>query len=167
MITIRGTTRLKAIGLAFAVSMVCSATSPAWCADLKLGFDFSLTGGTDDFGKAARMGAMLALKEYNAKGGYKGQKVEAVLYAHPQVLDAAVFGIPDDEWGESVYAVIQAKPGESMDLEELRGFIESRVARYKRPRQYELRDELPRTDAGKLLKRVLRDEFWQGRAAAV
>jgi long-chain acyl-CoA synthetase len=54
-----------------------------------------------------------------------------------------------------------------MDLEELRGFIESRVARYKRPRQYELRDELPRTDAGKLLKRVLRNEFWQGRAAAV
>jgi acyl-CoA synthetase (AMP-forming)/AMP-acid ligase II len=94
-------------------------------------------------------------------------EIEAVLYAHPQVLDAAVFGIPDDEWGESVYAVIQAKPGESMDLEELREFIDSRVARYKRPRQYDLRDELPRTDAGKLLKRVLRDEFWQGRAAAV
>jgi acyl-CoA synthetase (AMP-forming)/AMP-acid ligase II len=94
-------------------------------------------------------------------------EVEAVLYAHPQVLDAAVFGIPDDEWGESVYAVIQAKPGESMDLEELRAFVETRVARYKRPRQYELRDELPRTDAGKLLKRLLRDEFWHGRAAAV
>jgi acyl-CoA synthetase (AMP-forming)/AMP-acid ligase II len=94
-------------------------------------------------------------------------EVEAVLHAHPQVLDAAVFGIPDDEWGESVYAVIQAKPGESVDLDELRRFVEPRVARYKRPRQYELRDELPRTDAGKLLKRVLRDEFWQGRAAAV
>jgi acyl-CoA synthetase (AMP-forming)/AMP-acid ligase II len=94
-------------------------------------------------------------------------EVEAVLYAHPHVLDAAVFGIPDDEWGESVYAVIQAKPGESVDLDEVRRFVESRVARYKRPRLYELRDELPRTDAGKLLKRVLRDEFWQGRAAAV
>jgi long-chain acyl-CoA synthetase len=94
-------------------------------------------------------------------------EVEAVLYAHPQVLDAAVFGIPDDEWGESVYAVIQTKPGESVDLDELRGFVDSRVARYKRPRRYELRDQLPRTDAGKLLKRVLRDEFWQGRAAAV
>jgi acyl-CoA synthetase (AMP-forming)/AMP-acid ligase II len=94
-------------------------------------------------------------------------EVEAVLYAHPQVLDAAVFGIPDDEWGESVYAVIQPKPGEQLDLEELRGFVEARVARYKRPRQYELRDELPRTDAGKLLKRVLRNEFWQDRSAAV
>jgi long-chain acyl-CoA synthetase len=94
-------------------------------------------------------------------------EVEAVLYAHPQVLDAAVFGIPDNEWGESVYAVIQAKPDETVDLDELRDFVEARVGRYKRPRQYELRDELPRTDAGKLLKRVLRDEFWQGRAAAV
>jgi acyl-CoA synthetase (AMP-forming)/AMP-acid ligase II len=94
-------------------------------------------------------------------------EVEAVLYAHPQVLDAAVFGIPDEEWGESVYAVVQPKPGESLDVDELRSFVEARVARYKRPRQYELRDELPRTDAGKLLKRVLRNEFWQGRAAAV
>jgi acyl-CoA synthetase (AMP-forming)/AMP-acid ligase II len=94
-------------------------------------------------------------------------EVEAVLYAHPQVLDAAVFGIPDEEWGESVYAVIQAKPGESVDLEEMREFVEARLTRYKRPRHYELRAELPRTDAGKLLKRVLRDKFWQGRAAAV
>jgi acyl-CoA synthetase (AMP-forming)/AMP-acid ligase II len=54
-----------------------------------------------------------------------------------------------------------------VDLDELREFVESRVARYKRPRQYELRAELPRTDAGKLLKRVLRDKFWQGRTAAV
>jgi acyl-CoA synthetase (AMP-forming)/AMP-acid ligase II len=94
-------------------------------------------------------------------------EVEAVLYAHPQVLDAAVFGIPDDEWGESVYAVIQPKPGENVDLTELQAFVDERVARYKQPRAYELRDELPRTDAGKLLKRVLRDEFWRDRATAV
>jgi acyl-CoA synthetase (AMP-forming)/AMP-acid ligase II len=90
-----------------------------------------------------------------------------VLHEHPQVLDAAVFGIPDDEWGESVYAVVQPKPAEVIDLTELRGFVEQRVAGYKRPRRYELRDELPRTDAGKLLKRVLRDEFWRDRATAV
>ena len=82
-------------------------------------------------------------------------EIEAVLYQHPQVLDAAVFGIPDDEWGESVYAIVQAKPGESLDLDELERVRRVRaVARYKRPRAYELRDELPRTDAGKLLKRV-------------
>ena len=54
------------------------------------------------------------------------------------------------------------KPGETIDLDELRAFAEPRLANYKRPREYELRDELPRTDSGKLLKRVLRDEYWQG-----
>ena len=90
-------------------------------------------------------------------------EIEAVLFAHPQVIDAAVFGIPDDEWGESVYAVVQAKPGEAIDLDELRDFVDERLGGYKRPRGYEVRDELPRTDAGKLLKRVMRDEFWVGR----
>jgi acyl-CoA synthetase (AMP-forming)/AMP-acid ligase II len=94
-------------------------------------------------------------------------EIEAVLYEHPQILDAAVFGVPDDEWGESVYAVLQPKPEEKIDTEEVRAFVETRLAGYKRPRAYELRDELPRTDAGKLLKRVLRDEFWQDRETAV
>jgi acyl-CoA synthetase (AMP-forming)/AMP-acid ligase II len=78
-----------------------------------------------------------------------------------------VFGIPDDEWGESVYAIVQAKPGETIDLDELRAFVDAHLARYKQPRGYEVRAELPRTDSGKLLKRVLRDEFWKGRQSAV
>src|SRR4051794_26730899 len=94
-------------------------------------------------------------------------EIEAVLYAHPQVLDAAGFGIPDDEWGERVHAIVQAKAGETIDLDELRAFAEPRLANYKRPRDYEVRAELPRTDSGKLLKRVLRDEYWQGRSSAV
>ncbi len=94
-------------------------------------------------------------------------EIEAVLYAHPQVLDAAVFGIPDEEWGERVHVIVQPKPSEAIDVDELRDFVEERVAGYKRPRAYEVRDELPRTDAGKLLKRVLRDEFWRERSTAV
>ena len=94
-------------------------------------------------------------------------EIEAVLYRHPQVLDVAVFGIPDDEWGERVHAIVQAKAGEKIDLDELRAFAEQHLGGYKRPRAYELRDSLPRTDSGKLLKRVLRDEYWQGRAGAV
>ena len=65
-----------AVGLLLASTFVGGAVA----ADLKIGFTLSLTGGTDDYGKAARMGAELALKEYNDKGGYKGQKVEAVIY---------------------------------------------------------------------------------------
>jgi acyl-CoA synthetase (AMP-forming)/AMP-acid ligase II len=94
-------------------------------------------------------------------------EIEAVIHEHPGIIDAAVFGIPDDEWGESVFAVVQPKAGVALDVDELREFVEARVARYKRPRGYELRAELPRTEAGKLLKRVLRDEYWQGRESAV
>ena len=94
-------------------------------------------------------------------------EIEAVLHAHPDVLDVAVFGIPDDEWGERVHAIVQAKAGRAIDLDELRAFAETRLARYKQPRAYELRDELPRTDSGKLLKRVLRDEYWRDRDTAV
>ena len=90
-------------------------------------------------------------------------EIEATLYEHPQVMDAAVFGIPDDEWGESVYAIVQARPGETLDLDEVDAFASERLAAYKRPRAYEVRDELPRTESGKLLKRLLRDEFWQDR----
>jgi acyl-CoA synthetase (AMP-forming)/AMP-acid ligase II len=94
-------------------------------------------------------------------------EIEAVLYAHPQVIDVAVFGVPDEEWGERVHAIVQPKVGETINVDELRAFAEPRLAGYKRPRAYEVRDALPRTDSGKLLKRVLRDEYWQGRSSAV
>ena len=90
-------------------------------------------------------------------------EIEAVLHAHPDVMDAAVFGVPDDEWGESVHAVVQPRAGHTVDLDDVRTFVDGRLAAYKRPRTYEIRDELPRTESGKLLKRLLRDEHWRGR----
>jgi long-chain acyl-CoA synthetase len=94
-------------------------------------------------------------------------EIEAVIHEHPGIIDAAVFGVPDDEWGERVHAVVQPKPGTTLDLDELRAFVDARVAPYKRPREYEVREELPRTESGKLLKRILRDEHWAHRSTSV
>ena len=94
-------------------------------------------------------------------------EIEAVIHAHPAVMDAAVFGIPDEEWGEKVHAVVQPKPGAELDLVALAGFVNERLAGYKRPRSWEIREELPRTESGKLLKRLLRDEHWAGRSSSV
>jgi acyl-CoA synthetase (AMP-forming)/AMP-acid ligase II len=85
-------------------------------------------------------------------------EVEAALHAHPAVADAAVIGLPDDDWGERVHAVVQARPGRSVDVGELEAFVARRLAGYKRPRSWEVLDQLPRTDSGKLLRRVLRDQ---------
>jgi acyl-CoA synthetase (AMP-forming)/AMP-acid ligase II len=85
-------------------------------------------------------------------------EVEAVLHAHPDVLDAAVFGLPSDEWGETVHAVVVPRAGRELDLAALDAHVAERLAGFKRPRSWQVRDELPRTEAGKLLKRVLRAE---------
>jgi acyl-CoA synthetase (AMP-forming)/AMP-acid ligase II len=85
-------------------------------------------------------------------------EVEAVLHGHPDVADVAVFGVPDDEWGELVHAAVVAKPGCALGAPDLDAFVAGRLAGFKRPRSWDLRAELPRTDSGKLLKRVLRAE---------
>jgi long-chain acyl-CoA synthetase len=92
-------------------------------------------------------------------------EVEAVLLQHPAVEDAGVIGIPDDEWGERVHAVVQlvAPPGrEGADaiVGELVAYCRRQLAAYKCPRSVEIRHELPRTEAGKLYKRRIRDEYW-------
>ena len=94
-------------------------------------------------------------------------EIEAVLHAHPDVMDVAVFGVPSDEWGESVHAVVQPKAGHDLDVSGLEAYANEHLAGFKRPRSWELREELPRTESGKLLKRVLRDEHWKGRDTRV
>jgi long-chain acyl-CoA synthetase len=87
-------------------------------------------------------------------------EVESILASHPSVLDCAVFGVPDPEFGESLMAVVQPRPGASPTVDELRALAASRLASYKVPRVIELRDELPREDSGKILKRALREPYW-------
>jgi long-chain acyl-CoA synthetase len=94
-------------------------------------------------------------------------EVEAVLLAHPSVGDAAVFGVPHDDWGEEVKAVVEPAAGvePSPALEaELLGHCEAGLARYKCPRSIDFTDAMPRDPNGKLYKRTLRDPYWAGRA---
>jgi fatty-acyl-CoA synthase len=98
------------------------------------------------------------------------QEIEDVLVAHPKVLDVAVFGVPDDEMGEEVKAVVQpVHPGDAGAAlaEELAAWCEGRLAGYKRPRSYDFVDQLPRLDNGKLYKKALRDRYWASRPTRV
>jgi O-succinylbenzoic acid--CoA ligase len=84
-------------------------------------------------------------------------EVEAVLEAHPQVLEAAVLGRTDEEWGEAVTAWVRARPGAELDYADLTAHCARALAPYKVPKDYTRTDEpLPRTPSGKLLRRELR-----------
>jgi acyl-CoA synthetase (AMP-forming)/AMP-acid ligase II len=85
-------------------------------------------------------------------------EVEAVLHEHPDVLDVAVYGLPSTEWGETVHAAVVPRDGRALDVEALEAHVKQRLADYKRPRSWQVRAALPRTESGKLLKRVLRAE---------
>jgi long-chain acyl-CoA synthetase len=94
------------------------------------------------------------------------QEIEDCLIMHPKVADVAVFGVPDDDFGEAVKAVVQPADGEvgTDDLErELMAFAREQLSRYKCPRSIEFTSELPRQPTGKLYKRLLRDRYWLGR----
>jgi fatty-acyl-CoA synthase len=86
-------------------------------------------------------------------------EVESVLFEHPAVAEVAVIGLPDDTWGEAVTAVAALVPDTDLTLEELRGFAEAKLARYKLPLRLHLVDALPRNPAGKVLKFQLRESL--------
>ena len=92
-------------------------------------------------------------------------EVEEVLYKHPDVLEAAVFGVPDEQWGEAVHAVVVPRPeAGDLDPEVLREFCKQHIGGYKVPKTIDLRSEpLPQSGPGKVLKRELRAPFWEGK----
>ena len=95
-------------------------------------------------------------------------EVENALYTHPAVLEVAVIGIPDETWGEAVHAVVVCKPGMRVTADELIEHSRSLIAAYKVPRSVEFsQDALPKSGAGKILKRNLREKYWQGKSRKV
>ncbi len=95
------------------------------------------------------------------------REIEEVLYRHPEVVDAAVFGIPDDHWGEAIKAVVELRKGAAADAAALGTFCKQHLADYKCPRSFDFVAELPRDPNGKVLKRKLRDGYWENRSRKV
>ncbi|MDH4009603.1 MAG: hypothetical protein OEU55_02750, partial [Desulfobacterales bacterium] len=88
-------------------------------------------------------------------------EVENVLYMHPAILEAAVFGVPDENWGEAVNAAVVLKIGETASEDEIIAFCKEQQASYKAPKTIVFLDELPKTGSGKIYKKGLRDPFLQ------
>jgi long-chain acyl-CoA synthetase len=92
-------------------------------------------------------------------------EIESSFLSCPLVGDVAVFGIPNDDWGEEVKAVVEPAEGQEAGAEleaKLREFAEANLASYKRPKTYDFTNEMPRDPSGKLYKRKLRDPYWEG-----
>ncbi len=85
-------------------------------------------------------------------------EIEEVLYTHPDILECAVIGVPDKDWGENVKACIVVKPGKSLDAEDVIQYCAKKIASYKKPKEVEFLEQLPRNAAGKVLKQVLRKQ---------
>lgn len=94
-------------------------------------------------------------------------EIESELHKAPGVADCAVFGIPDEEFGESICAAIQLQPGLAADEGAIRDYMREQLASFKLPRRYVFLDELPREDSGKVFKRKLREPFWEGQGRAI
>lgn len=109
------------------------------------------------------------LKDMIISGGENvySAEVENIIARHPAVMMCAVIGVPHEQWGESVHAVVVLKPGAQTSEEALRAHCRDYIAGYKCPKTVEFREALPLSGAGKILKRELRDPFWAGKTKAV
>jgi long-chain acyl-CoA synthetase len=97
-------------------------------------------------------------------------EIESILIAHPAVKDVAVFGVPNEEFGEEIKAVVElmdaSKAGDAMS-DDLGAYAREHLAKYKVPRSFDYSEDMPRTPAGKLLKRFLRDPYWEGQDRSI
>ncbi|HET6537175.1 MAG TPA: fatty acid--CoA ligase [Sphingopyxis sp.] len=89
-------------------------------------------------------------------------EVESAIYGHPAVQEVAVIGIPDEKWGETVKAVVVAKPGSAVSEDEIIAWARERIAAFKAPRSVDVIEALPRNASGKILRKDLRAPYWEG-----
>ena len=94
-------------------------------------------------------------------------EIEHVLITLPGIIDCAVVGIPDEEYGEALAAQVVAEAGVTLDAEAIRNALGERIAGYKVPRRIDIVDSLPRDDNGKVVKRRIRDAYWSGRSRRI
>ena len=90
-------------------------------------------------------------------------EVESAICDHPDVAEVAVVGIPDDQWGEAVKAIVVMKPGKKATSSDIIGFTRERIAGFKTPKSVDFIEALPRNASGKILRRHLRDPYWAGK----
>jgi acyl-CoA synthetase (AMP-forming)/AMP-acid ligase II len=95
------------------------------------------------------------------------KEVEEVIFRHPAVQEVAVIGVPDEEWGESIKALVALKPGLTATEQEIIDYCMDSLSSFKKPRTVEFMDELPKNPAGKVLKSELRQRYWKGRGKNV
>jgi acyl-CoA synthetase (AMP-forming)/AMP-acid ligase II len=127
---------------------------------------------TGDMGKVDDEGFVFVedrLKDMIISGGENiySPEIERVLAEHPAVMEVAIIGVPDDQWGETVKAVVALKPDATATGEELIAHCREHLAHYKCPRSVDILDALPRNPTGKILKRELRQRYWKGHDRAV
>jgi long-chain acyl-CoA synthetase len=123
--------------------------------------DWYRTGDIGVFDEEGYLFIVDRLKDMIITGGENvySREVEEVLYTHPEVLECAVVGLPDAEYGERVTAYIIPRPGQHIDGADLKAYMKKRLASYKVPKAFIEVDNLPKSSAGKLLKREIRNTY--------
>ncbi|MGB0954578.1 MAG: class I adenylate-forming enzyme family protein [Panacagrimonas sp.] len=108
-------------------------------------------------------------KDMIISGGFNvyPSEIEQLIWSLPAVQDCAVVGVPDEKWGEAVKAVIELKPGESLDPEQVIALCKEKLGSVKAPKTVEFWDVLPRSPVGKVRKKDIRDKFWAGATRAI